>query len=74
MARIILYHGSDHIIPVPEYGKGNARNDFGPGFYCTRDHSPAMEWACRKNYDGFTNQYAIDADGMEVLDLRAMAY
>lgn len=73
MARIILYHGSDHVIPVPEYGKGNARNDFGPGFYCSQDHSLAMEWACRKNNDGFVNQYAIETDGMKVLDLREMS-
>ena len=72
MVGIILYHGSDHVISVPEYGKGNVRNDFGPGFYCTRDRSLAMEWACRKNSDGFTNQYALDTDGLEVLDLRGM--
>jgi hypothetical protein len=32
-----------------------------------------MEWACRKNNDGFTNQYAINTDDMEVLDLREMS-
>lgn len=32
-----------------------------------------MEWACRKNNDGFTNQYSIDIDGMKVLDLREMS-
>ena len=27
----IIYHGSDHIILKPEYGKGNFSNDYGTG-------------------------------------------
>lgn len=34
-----LYHGSQAIIPKPEYGKGARHNDYGKGFYCTEQIS-----------------------------------
>lgn len=33
----IIYHGSDHIILKPEYGKENFSNDYGRGFYYGSD-------------------------------------
>jgi hypothetical protein len=30
---MVLYHGSEKIIDVPEFGKGNSHNDYGRGFY-----------------------------------------
>ena len=41
---MILYHGSDHIIERPIYGKGNVHNDYGLGFYTTWDLEIAKEW------------------------------
>jgi hypothetical protein len=41
-----LYHGSVGAIKKPEFGKGNQRNDYGLGFYCTEVLDLAKEWAC----------------------------
>lgn len=37
-----LYHGSQFIIPKPEYGKGARHNDYGKGFYCTEQMTHAL--------------------------------
>ncbi|MDO4344550.1 MAG: DUF3990 domain-containing protein [Eubacteriales bacterium] len=66
---IQLLHGTDHIIEVPDIHIGNPHNDYGMGFYCTRVDEMAREWACKKNTDGFVNNYAFDTDGLKVLNL-----
>lgn len=66
---MILYHGSDKQIQTPEWGKGNPRNDYGQGFYCTESLELAKEWACQKNTDGYANQYELNTQGLNVLDL-----
>ncbi|MBR3072461.1 DUF3990 domain-containing protein [Fibrobacter sp.] len=66
---MILYHGSEKKIPVPEWGKGNPKNDYGLGFYCTESQDLAKEWACQKNVDGFANAYSLNTDGLRILDL-----
>ena len=38
-----LYHGSDRIISKPLYGGGRPYNDYGPGFYCTKNLELAYE-------------------------------
>ena len=42
---ITVYHGSDKIIEKPEYGKGHMYNDYGVGFYLTKEKDLAGEWA-----------------------------
>lgn len=69
MHKITLYHGSDHIIKKPDYHAGKTNNDYGQGFYCTKEKSMAMEWACKKNCDGFVNQYTLDLDSLNILNL-----
>lgn len=71
---IELYHGSPNIIEKPVLGTGNARNDYGLGFYCTQEIELAKEWACPTQNDGFANRYSIDMDGLDVLDLSAKQY
>lgn len=66
---MILYHGSQKIIEHPIYGYGNAHNDYGLGFYCSESEELAKEWACTVETSGFANQYALDIDGLDVLDL-----
>ena len=36
MSKIILLHGTDHIIEEPDINIGNEHNDYGKGFYCTK--------------------------------------
>ena len=60
MGKIKLLHGSDHIIEKPDLLLGKTNNDYGRGFYCTQELSMAMEWACKKNSDGFVNKYVLE--------------
>ena len=72
---MIIYHGSKDIIEKPEFGKGNERNDYGLGFYCTENVELAKEWACSDNEtNGYANQYEIDLCDYKVLDLRDEKY
>ena len=69
-----IYHGSTSIIKKPKYGKGNVRNDYGLGFYCTEDIELAMEWACEDKRGGFVNVFAIDTSKLSIFDLSLPQY
>lgn len=69
-----LYHGSVNVIEVPEFGKGNPKNDYGLGFYCTESLELAKEWACVENRDGFANKYLIDMSDLTVCNLSDRKY
>ncbi len=72
---MIVYHGSKDIIEKPEFGKGNVRNDYGLGFYCTENIDLAKEWACSNNEtNGYANKYELDLNEYNVLDLRKNEY
>jgi len=71
--KIIIYHGSEQIIKTPEYGKGEINNDYGQGFYCTRNKGLAGEWAVLwTEQDGHINEYSFDYTGLKVLYLNQM--
>lgn len=74
MGKVTLYHGSEAIIRKPEYGKGKTYNDYGVGFYCTEHIELAKEWACTESADGYVNQYSINTDGLNVLNLSSDEY
>ena len=69
MSKIGLFHGSDHVIETPEFFQGKTNNDYGRGFYCTREIPMAMEWACKQNKDGFVNKYILEQDSLNILNL-----
>lgn len=69
MSKIELLHGSDHVIKKPNLHLGKTNNDYGRGFYCTRELAMAMEWACKQNTDGFVNKYSLELDTLKVLNL-----
>ena len=69
MAKITLFHGSDHIINKPELARAKETNDYGRGFYCTLLSEMAKEWACKRNSDGFMNEYDFDDSGLKTLNL-----
>ena len=70
----VLYHGSSQIIRKPTFGKGNPENDYGLGFYCTREPELAKEWACAIDNDGFANGYRLETEGLTCLHLNAEGY
>lgn len=69
MSTIELLHGSDHVVEKPELFLGKENNDYGRGFYCTREMPMAMEWACKQNTDGFVNKYTLEQSSLKSLDL-----
>ena len=70
MSKLLLHHGSDHIIRKPAYGYGKPYNDYGLGFYCTQDEELAREWAAADpTRNGFMNTYEFDDCGLSILDL-----
>jgi hypothetical protein len=71
---INLYHGSVKIIEKPEFGKGNPRNDYGLGFYCTEEPELAKEWACGARNGGFANAYSLNISGLSILKLTDPRY
>ncbi len=66
---LILYHGSQQIIEKPEFGVGKTYNDYGQGFYCTKNIELAKEWACPLKKDGYANKYILHMDGLKILHL-----
>ena len=54
---MIIYHGSKEIVEKPVFGVENLRNDYGLGFYCTKNIELAKEWAC---FDNETKVVLID--------------
>ena len=64
-----IFHGSQSVIKVPQYGLGKVGNDFGLGFYCTESEYLAKEWSVQPNSDGFANAYELDMTGLNVLRL-----
>ena len=71
--KITLYHGSDKILKMPEFGKGEINNDYGQGFYCTKNKELAGEWAVLwTEKDGYINEYSFDYAGLNILYLNQM--
>ena len=69
MTDLTIYHGSENIIKIPEYGRGNPHNDYGLGFYCTEHIELAKEWACTNEHGGYANAYTLNIDGLDVMRL-----
>ena len=66
---LIIYHGSQQIVEVPQYGIGKEYNDYGRGFYCTESIELAKEWACPVKNDGYSNKYILQMDGLNTMRL-----
>ena len=69
MKVITLYHGSIQEVKEPKYGFGHAHNDYGFGFYCTKDKEIAKEWANKSSTRGFLNSYKLNLENLKILDL-----
>lgn len=74
MGKLILYHGTPDKIVMPTYGKGEAKHDYGKGFYLTESVDLAKEWAvCRPNdTNGFVHQYELDTENLKILDFQEL--
>ena len=74
MSKLIIYHGSKNVIEKPIFGIGKKTNDFGLGFYCTKDINMAKEWAVSPLEDGYSNMYEIDTKYLKLLNLNSPEY
>ena len=75
MSEVIkLYHGSKRIISKPLYNYGREDNDYGRGFYCTKEIELAKEWACQRDRNGYINSYSLDTHGLKILYLNSKKY
>ena len=71
---MIIYHGSPEIVKTPELKKGKKYNDYGQGFYCTKELELAKEWAVTEGMDGYVNKYKIDVNKLKTLNLSDKKY
>ena len=71
---ITIYHGSEHIVRKPEFGSGNAYNDFGLGFYCSESARSAAGWAVQRDRNGFVSAFNIDTDRLRIINLCSSRY
>ncbi len=71
---MIIYHGSPEIVKTPELKKGKKYNDYGQGFYCTKELELAKEWAVTEGMDGYVNKYKIDVNKLKTLNLSGKKY
>lgn len=69
MNKLTIFHGSTNIIEKPIFGKGKPYNDYGLGFYCTKERDLSKEWACLEGIDGFNNEYEIFTNNLNILNL-----
>lgn len=73
--KITLYHGSKDIIKKPVFGYGKPINDYGLGFYCTKDLELAKEWSSSDDIKcGYANIYELETDGLKILNLNDEKY
>ena len=72
--QIKIYHGSEKNIVKPIFGEGKKNNDFGLGFYCTKDINLAKEWAVSSLKDGFANKYILNIEYLKILNLNSYEY
>lgn len=72
MGKIILYHGSPNKVVVPQFGFGEAKHDYGKGFYLTENIELAKEWAvCRPDeMNGWVHKYELETDDLRILDFQ----
>ncbi|MDR1794834.1 MAG: DUF3990 domain-containing protein [Erysipelotrichaceae bacterium] len=75
MSEKTLFHGSPNLIEKPIYGYGNPHNDYGLGFYTTKEIELAKEWACpQADQDGFANEYLFSDEGLVTVNLQDKKY
>lgn len=63
-----FYYGADKLVEKPIYGQGKTNNDYGSGFYLTKDKDIARLWASRYK-EGYLITYEVDISKMKVLYL-----
>ena len=58
MDKVIVYHGSNVVVPEPKIMINGHYKDFGYGFYCTNIKKQAKRWALTKRGESIVNIYS----------------
>lgn len=74
MSKMIVYHGSNHIIKKPIYNGSKRYNDYGYGFYTSQNKDVTKEWAVSNDEDGYLNIYDLNIDNLKILNLNSNEY
>ena len=61
-----FYYGSETILTKPVYGFGNPTNDYGLGFYLTKDKEIARLWASKSSKGGYLIEYDVDLSDLKI--------
>ena len=69
---MIFYYGADRLVLKPEFNKGNPSNDYGLGFYLTKDKELARLWATQYENGGYLIDYDVDINGLNILHLETI--
>ena len=67
-----FYYGSESLLLKPVFGVGNPTNDYGVGFYLTKDKEAARLWASKSSHTGYLMEYDVDINGLKVLYLNTL--
>lgn len=71
IGKLLLYHGSDQQVNIPEWNHGSRYRDFGHCFYTTHSRAMARDWAEKASLlTPVVNGYAIDFEVVETHNLR----
>lgn len=72
--KIVLYHGSQNKVVVPQYDKGEDKRDYGRGFYLTPDKELAKEWACcsTSGNNGWIHTYVLDTASLTMFSMETV--
>ena len=69
---MIFYYGADRKVekPIYNYSESSPNNDYGKGFYLTKEKEKAELWASQYD-DGYCIKYDLDMKGLNVLYLNS---
>lgn len=64
-----FYYGADRLVLKPLFNYGNPSNDYGLGFYMTKDKEIARLWASKNDNGGYLIEYDVDTKPLKILYL-----
>lgn len=67
-----FYYGADRLVVEPKYNEGNPSNDYGLGFYLTKDKELAKLWAGKFDHDGYLIEYDVNVSNLKILYLNTI--
>ena len=64
-----FYYGADKLLITPKFNEGNPSNDYGLGFYLTKDKNVEKLWASKFINGGYLIEYEVEVEKLKILHL-----